>query len=61
VPSSLDIAAGTATITDKERTELAAARAKRLDLLDAINRHAWWGSVEDRNAASIELHEKARG
>lgn len=61
LPSSLDIVTGEAEIADEQRTELAAARAKRLDLVDAINRHPWWETVEDRNAARIELQKAARG
>ncbi len=61
LPSSLDIVAGTAAITEQQRTRWASARAARLDRLDDVTRHEWWDTVDDRYAASLALQKAAKG
>lgn len=60
LPSSVDVVAGTATFTDKQRAELAAARAERLRLVDILYRHPFREGVDDQHAARLELQRQAR-
>ncbi len=61
LPSSLDIVAGTASITEDQRAELAAVRAERLRIVDILYGHTWWEGVEDPYAARLKLREVAKG
>lgn len=61
LPSSQGVLEG--AMTDEQKQGLADARSARLDALDALNRHPWWGQDEqrgDRYAAWTALQKAAR-
>ncbi|GHE48760.1 hypothetical protein GCM10017673_57980 [Streptosporangium violaceochromogenes] len=60
LPPGPEVAAGTAAITDGQRSELARAREARLLALEALNRHPWWATADDRHAAWTRLQKAAR-
>ncbi|WP_329243118.1 hypothetical protein OG417_45340 [Actinoallomurus sp. NBC_01490] len=59
-PRPTDIAAGRAEITDEQRVELAAARGERLRLVEALNDHPWWATVDNRLRAKQALRTAAQ-
>ncbi|MER7126729.1 hypothetical protein [Micrococcus luteus] len=61
LPSSVAIVAGEAEISDGQRAELAQARAARLDALETLNKHPWWGEQRDRHGAWMALQKAAKG
>jgi len=58
LPSSQEVLEG--AMTDEQHTELAEARNARLAALEALNRHPWWGTVDDPYKARIALQTAAR-
>ncbi|MFF4414547.1 hypothetical protein ACFYY8_18635 [Streptosporangium sp. NPDC001559] len=48
LPSSIAIAAGEAEISSEQHEELDRVRAARLEALDALNNHPWWGGPTER-------------
>ncbi|MEV0830924.1 MULTISPECIES: hypothetical protein [Streptosporangiaceae] len=61
MPSSVDVLAGEAQVSQEQRDELAAARTARLDALDILNRHPFWAAMDNRHAAWMALQKAARG
>lgn len=61
LPSSLDVVVGAAVVSDEQRAELTAARARRLDLVDLLYGHEYWAEVDDQHAARMALQKAARG
>lgn len=59
MPSSQEILEG--AISEEQREQLAAAREARLQALEALNRHPWWGGERDRYAAWMALQKAAKG
>jgi hypothetical protein len=55
-PRAVDIAAGLARITDEQRAELAGARQERLQLVEALQNHPWWGDINNRYLAQLALY-----
>ncbi|MEV8638874.1 hypothetical protein AB0395_45185 [Streptosporangium sp. NPDC051023] len=45
LPSSVAIVAGEAEVSEEQRAELAEAREARLQVLEALDRHSFWGQV----------------
>lgn len=62
-PRPTDVGAGLAVISAEQHTELAAARAERLEVVEALNDHDWWASVTpaDRAAAKAALRQASGG
>lgn len=60
LPSSVDVVALEAEPDDAGRARLAELRAERLEVVERINRHAWWETVDNRYKASMALLEAAR-
>ena len=61
LPSSLDIVAGTASISEDQRAALAEAREERLRIVDVLYSHPWWEAVDDQYAARLALQKAAKG
>lgn len=59
LPRAADVVAGTAP-TGEQQDKLAAARAERLRLTEALQGHDWWTTVDDRLAAKAALRKAAR-
>jgi predicted phage gp36 major capsid-like protein len=60
LPSSIDIAAKEAELSDEQRQAWEDARAERLRLLAELRDLPWWGEVPDRLAAERQLRKAAR-
>ncbi|MEV7907774.1 hypothetical protein [Streptomyces anulatus] len=58
LPSPQEILEG--AMTDEQRDELAEVREARLQALEALNAHAWWGEQRDRYAAWTALQKAAK-
>lgn len=61
LPSSVDIIQGRAEQDPALDAALTAARAERLNLLEALIGHSWWRRVDDVPAAKLELRKAAAG
>ncbi|MFG2091656.1 MULTISPECIES: hypothetical protein [unclassified Spirillospora] len=60
LPRSADIADGRAEITARQESELSTARRERLRLVEELNGHPWWNSVDNRHLAKQALRKVAR-
>ncbi|MEV7006238.1 hypothetical protein [Streptosporangium sp. NPDC051022] len=59
LPSAQEVLEG--AMTDEQRAEPEAAREARLQALEALNRHEWWGGTGGRHAAWMAPQKAARG
>lgn len=60
LPSNVAVLELEANPEPERVAELVDARAERLEVLEQINRHPWWGQVESRYKASTALLEAAK-
>jgi hypothetical protein len=60
-PRAVDIAAGIAEPTPEQRDALIAARAERLRILEEIQQHPWWATLNDQRVGREALRAAARG
>ncbi|GAA3086237.1 hypothetical protein [Streptosporangium carneum] len=60
LPSSIAVLAGEAEVSEEQRERLAEARERRLEALEALNRHPWWATVDGRHAAWKALQQAAK-
>ena len=60
MPSSVDVLAGQAEVTEKQRAKLTKAREARLLLVDELYRHPWFKTVDDPHKARMALQKAAR-
>ncbi|MET8334346.1 hypothetical protein [Streptosporangium canum] len=61
LPSSVDIAAQEADVTEEQQQELDDARAEQGRCIDAIYGHSFWDDVSDKFGAKVALQKAARG
>jgi hypothetical protein len=62
LPPARDVVAGIAEASPEQEDELAAVRAERLAVAEALQGHGWWRTVEAKHrlAAKAALREVAR-
>lgn len=60
LPRAVDVVAGVAEPSSEQQAELAAARAERLRVTEALQDHDWWTTMDDRLAAKAALRDAAR-
>lgn len=48
------------SVGDEHREALAAARQERLAAVEALHRHPFWGTVDNRHSADMALKKAAR-
>ena len=59
MPSALAVVTGAAQVDQEMRDSLHAARTARLEIVQALFRHPWWSTVDNRFAAERELRNAA--
>ncbi|MEU4542000.1 hypothetical protein [Nonomuraea dietziae] len=60
LPSNVAVLEGKVQRGAKGEAALAEARAERLQILEEINRHAWWEGTSNRHGAWVELNKAER-
>jgi len=60
MPSSVDVINLEAEVGEEQQQELDAAREAQMDAVMRMHRHEWWGSVENRYDAGLELRKAAQ-
>lgn len=61
LPAGVDVAAGTASVSEEQQAELRDARAVRLELAQALQAHEWWTTVDNVFEAKQALRRVSRG